>query len=364
MGLFKRRRVWWMDVFYNGRRYRRSTHSSNRKLAQAAYDQVQREILRDEMPGIIFDDVTVDELAEDFLRDYRVKARRSLEKAERNVGYLKAAFGGMQARQITTEMVNHYIDQKLDKGLAPATINRQLAALKHMFHLALRCTPPKVYRVPYIPMLKEDNIREGFFEHVEYLRLRDVLPGYLKPVITFAYHTGWRKSEILNLVWDRVDLNLGTVRLGSGETKNDEPRMIYLDDELMKDMLTLYMSRGQCPYVFHHDGERILKFEKAWNAACRRAGLVGKLFHDLRRTAVRNMVRAGVPERVGMRVSGHKTRNVFERYNIVNGQDLKEAARKHLNFINSQNEAMKEKIEAVTNLPQSPIQPSATDWIS
>lgn len=360
MGLFKRRRVWWMDIFYNGRRYRRTTHSSNRKLAQAAYDQVQREILKGEMPDIFLDHVMVDELAEDFLRDYKLRARKSFDKAERNVGYLRAAFGGMEARQITTEMVNHYIDEKLDKGLAPATINRQLAALKHMFHLALRCTPPKVYRVPYIPMLKEDNIREGFFEHEEYLRLKDALSDYLKPVITFAYHTGWRKSEILNLTWDKVDLNLGVVRLGSGQTKNDEARMIYLDDELMKDMLTLFKSRSQCQYVFHHCGDRIVKFEKAWNAARRKAGLEVKLFHDLRRTAVRNMVRAGVPERVAMRVSGHKTRNVFERYNIVNGQDLKEAAKKQLDFINAQDEATKEKFDSVTKLPQSPIQPIAT----
>lgn len=360
MRLFKRHKVWWMDVFYNGRRYRRSTHSSNRKVAQAAYDQVQREILQGEMPGIFFDDVTVNELAEDFLRDYKMKARKSFDKAERNVGYLRAAFGGMQAKQITTSMVNRYIEEKMDQGLAPATINRQLAALKHMFHLAVRCTPPKVYRVPYIPMLKENNIREGFFEHEEYLSLRDALPDYLKPVITFAYHTGWRKSEILNLVWDKVDLNLGTVRLAPGETKNDEARTIYLDDELMKDMLILYKSRGRCPYVFHHSGERIVKFEKAWNAARRRVGLGGKLFHDLRRTAVRNMVRAGIPERVAMRISGHKTRNVFERYNIVNGQDLKEAARKQLDFINSQNETMKGNCEDGTKLPQSPIQPFAT----
>ncbi len=360
MRLFRRRRVWWMDVFYNGRRYRRSTHCSKRKVAQAAYDQVQREILNGEMPGIFFEHVTLNELAEDFLRDYKIKARKSFDKAERNVGYLMAAFGGVQARQITTSMVNHYIEKKLDMGLSPATINRQLAALKHMFHLAVRCTPPKVYRIPYIPMLKENNIREGFFEHEEYLKLKDILPDYLKPIITFAYHTGWRKSEILNLVWGKVDLCLGTVRLDQGETKNDEARTIYLDDELMKDMLVLYKSRGRCPYVFHHSGERIVKFEKAWNAARRRAGLEGKLFHDLRRTAVRNMVRAGIPERVAMRVSGHKTRNVFERYNIVSGQDLKEAARKQLDFINSQDEARKERFDSVTNLPQLPNQPIAT----
>ncbi|MBF0526745.1 MAG: tyrosine-type recombinase/integrase, partial [Deltaproteobacteria bacterium] len=115
-----------------------------------------------------------------------------------------------------------------------ASINRELSALKRMFHLAARQTPPRVDRVPYIAMLKENNVRKGFLEHAEFVALKDALPDYLKGVATFAYKVGWRSSEIINLTWKQVDLNQGIVTLDAGETKNDEARTVYLDDELVE----------------------------------------------------------------------------------------------------------------------------------
>ena len=172
--------------------------------------------------------------------------------------------------------------------------------------------------MPYVPKLKENNIRKGFFEHEDYLRLLDALPSYLRPVITFGYKTGWRKSETLGLTWEQVDLKEGTVRLEAGEAKNEEARTIYLDGEL-RGLIKTQMAQRQlgCPYVFHRDGKPIKDFRGLWARAFREAELEGELFHDLRRTAVRNMVRAGIAERVAMMMSGHKTRSVFDRYNIV-----------------------------------------------
>ncbi len=208
--------------------------------------------------------------------------------------------------------------------------------------MGARQTPPKVDRVPYIPMLKENNIRKGFFEHGDYLALKDALPSYLKGFATFAYKTGWRESEIANLTWNRIDLEGGIVRLEAGETKNDEGRTVYLDEELREVFNHQWQARKKAQrllsYVFpNKDGKgRIVDFRKAWDKACQDVGIGKRLFHDFRRTAVRNMVRAGIPERVAMMISGHKTRSVFERYNIVSDTDLKEAAQRQEAYLKSQ----------------------------
>ncbi len=174
------------------------------------------------------------------------------------------------------------------------------------------------------------------------MALRDALPSYLQGFVTFAYKTGWRESEISNLAWSQIDLDQGIVRLEAGETKNDEGRTVYLDEEL-RDVFTRQWEarkKGQklIPYVFpNKDGKgRIVDFRKAWDKACQDAGIGKRLFHDFRRTAVRNMVRAGIPERVAMMVSGHKTRSVFERYNIVSDTDLREAAQRQEAYLKSQ----------------------------
>jgi integrase len=167
--------------------------------------------------------------------------------------------------------------------------------------------------------------------------VRRALPEEIRPVITFAYYTGCRKGEILTLQWPEVDLSERVVRLEPGETKNDEARTIPLAPELYEVLAIQKETRDQyfqkSPWVFSRAGERIREFRGAWEAACKAAGLVkadggpAKLFHDLRRTGVRNLIRAGVPERVAIMISGHKTRAVFDRYNIVSESDL-EAARR------------------------------------
>ena len=150
----------------------------------------------------------------------------------------------------------------------------ELAALKRMLNLGAQRTPPKVDRVPYIPMLKENNVRKGFFKHGEFLALREALPFYLKGFVTFGYNTGWRVSEIENLTWNQVDLERRIVRLEVGETKNDDGRTIYLDDELNGLINQQWKMRKQSkvltPCVFpNKDGNgKISDFRELWNKAC------------------------------------------------------------------------------------------------
>jgi integrase len=320
-------KTWWIKYHRNGRAYFESTGSPKRTVARELLNKREGEIADGKAPGIHYDRVTFNELAEDLIMDYKVNRRKSLWRVEISRDHLAAFFGQLRAPEVTTARVKQYIDKRREAGAENATINRELAALKRMFSLAAQCTPPKVAQVPFIPMLKEDNIREGFFEDEEYRAVRGNLADYLKPVIDFGYVTGWRKSEILGLTWNRVNLREGTVRLEGRETKNKAARDIYLGAQL-EGLLKGQMGKRRlgCPYVFHNEGRKIRGFSKAWATACRRAGVPGRLFHDLRRTAVRNMVRAGIPERVAMMISGHKTRSVFDRYNIVSPNDLKQAA--------------------------------------
>jgi len=345
--IYRRGKIWWLKYYKNGKPYCESSRTDCKEAAGRLLKRREGEIAKGELPGIYFDRVRFEELAEDFLTDYKVNGRKSLDKAERSVRNLSEAFGGMRIPQITTARIKAYVARRLEAGLSSATINRELAALKRMFHLGQQSTPPKVAQVPYVPMLKERNARKGFFEHGEFLALREALPEYLKPVVSFAYYTGWRLREILGLTWPKVDLKAGTVRLDPGESKNEEARTLYLNEELAEALRGLQARRRLgCPYVFHREGKRIKDPRGAWESACKAAGLWGfdekkgrnaptRIFHDFRRTAVRNLVRAGVPERVAMAISGHKTRAVFERYNIVSGEDLKEAARKQAAYLQS-----------------------------
>jgi integrase len=277
--------------------------------------------------------VRFEELAEDFLNDYQANGRKSLVWAKRRIEcHLLPFFGGLRVVDITTDRVRAFVIKRQGERASNGSINRELAALKRMFNLAGEMTPPKVARVPYIPMLKESNVRKGFFEHGDFLALRRELAEYLKPVLTFGYYTGAREGEVVNLKWDQVDLEARTVHLEPGTTKNDQPRTIPLTGELLETLRAQKAFRDskfpECACVFFRKGKRIGNFQRAWKSACTRVGNPGRLFHDLRRTAVRNMVRAGVPERVAMAISGHKTRSVFDRYNIVAERDLHEAARR------------------------------------
>jgi integrase len=344
--IYKRGNVYWIQYYRNGKPYRETTKSKKEADAKRLLKKREGEISEGKLPGIYFDRVKFDELAEDFLRDYRINQRKSLVRAKRSTGHLKRYFEGYRVPEITSPKIATYIEGRLKEGAANATINRELAALKRMLNLGARQTPPKVDRVPYFALLKENNVRQGFFEHGDFIALRNALPSYLKGFVTFGYKTGWRFSEVAGITWSQVDLDNGIVRLEVGETKNDDARTVYLDDELQQVFIEQWEARKTAkmllPYVFPNEAgtDKIKNFQGSWKTACKDVRIGEKVFHDFRRTAVRNMVRAGIPEGVAMKVSGHKTRSVFERYNIVNDADLKLAAQKQEAYLQAQKDTI------------------------
>jgi integrase len=186
-------------------------------------------------------------------------------------------------------------------------------------------------------LLHEDNARTGFFEPEQFAAVLNALPRYLRAVIQTAYITGWRvPSEILTRQRHHVDLDSGWLRLDPGETKNGQGRNCPLTAELfgileaqVERTREIELATGRIiPWLFHRDGHPIKDFRTVWKAACRAVGLPGRIPHDFRRTAVRNLERAGVSQSAAMKLTGHLTAEVYRRYAIVDEAMLKEGVAK------------------------------------
>ncbi len=315
------------------REYKNKTIIGTRKEAEDALADLRVEAQAGNLPGRAAEASRMNDLFALVLRDYKINDK-DYRWAEGVIRVrLAPHFGKLKASKVTSDTIDQYVERRKEEGQPNATINRALALIRRSFNLGKRHKPPLVASPPIMTMLAENNVRTGFFEDSEYRALIKALPGEVQPVVSFAYYTGCRRAEILSLKWSQVDLIDGVVRLDPGTTKSGEGRMIPLFGELLELLRLLKEGEAASEFVFHRGGAPIKYFRRTWLTACKAAGLwkdgrPTRLLHDLRRTGVRNLVRAGVPEKVAMSISGHKTRSVFERYNIVDEADLKQAMQK------------------------------------
>jgi integrase len=310
--------------------------------------------------------VYVDELLDQLEKDYELGGGRAMAQFRSHLKPIRDFFGDRRAVDVSPALIDDYIDRRIagskKEGIRPraaATINRETQLLGQAFALGIERRV--IVSAPHVRHLPERNVRSGFFEKAEFESVVAHLPEYLRDFARFAYLTAWRKGQLASLGWADVDRAAGVIIARAENVKNGRAHKLVIDGELAdiierrwtaRTYRTTDGSTALPSYVFHLDGQPVGDFRKAWATACKAAGLVkpkldangnpvmetiegekrsvmvpSRIFHDLRRSGVRNMVRAGVREGVAMAISGHRTRAVFDRYNIASEDDIREAVR-------------------------------------
>lgn len=339
--LYKRGEVFWIKYYSGGKPIRESTSTTKHKEAERFLKDREGRVAMGApiLPHV--DRIRVEELLADLKAQYETTGQRTLREVETRFTPLKQFFTGRRAAAIGGEVLTAYIQHRQAAGLANGTINRELSVLGTAYKLGLEHT--KVVRRLVIHLLKEARPRQGFFEESQFQAVRKHLPDDLQAAVTIMWLYGWRRAEVMSLQLSQIDLEAGTLRLEPGTTKNGEGRVVFMTPEL-KTLVSAQIGRVKLlsrklgrvlPQLFVHlhgcyKGKPVHDFRKAWSHACEHVGLVGMLRHDFRRSAVRNMERAGVPRSVAMKISGHKTESIYRRYAIVSESDIQDATRRLL----------------------------------
>ena len=336
-------RFLWMQYFYRGKRCRESTGETDPKKAAKKLKDKLAEIRMDKTGKVDFvpnNQLRVRDLLDALEADYKLREVKS-PAVQSHLKPLRDALGNIRAQNLTAEMVDQYIGIRLQDRKAKATVNRETQLLGQAFRLAIE--RKKLRAAPQIRRLSEKgNERCGFFEKADFEALVGQLPDYLQDFTRFGFLTGWRKGEIASLVWSDLDLDARIIILRGQEAKNGHSRKVPLEGELWEIIERRCNARrykqpdetvGISQHVFHREGKPIGDYRKAWASASKKTSLEGKLFHDFRRTAARNMRRAGVSEKVCMDLMGHKTTSMFHRYNITDEHDLRETVQKTQQYL-------------------------------
>jgi integrase len=227
---------------------------------------------------------TFDHLAEAYLQDYELQGYRTIDSAKGRVANLRKVFGGKPVTEITPATIRQYQVSRRQQGMAAASVNRETSGLSRMFRLGIDLG--KIAEMPKFPQrLQENPPRQGFFEHDEYMKVRGHLPPSYRDILDFAYYSGWRRREVTELTWAEVDLAGGVVRLSPSRSKTRVGRLLPISAPLRQVLDRRAKRREKADQlVFKRDGITVRKWKTAWQVACRRAGIPGRLFHDCRRT--------------------------------------------------------------------------------
>lgn len=334
--------VWWIGFSFHGRLIREPAGGPDgapvrdareaRRVLQAKI----RAMRGDRYRGPEEERLTVGDLLDGLVTHLELKKARSSSNRPQ-IETARRYFGMDRAATLKSARIKRFQAEELRAGRKPATINRIVAMVRQAFNLAHE--EDRISRVPKFPMLSEaDNVREGFVEPETFEKLAAALPEDYADAVRFAYKSGWRKGQIAKLRWTHVDRENRVLAVPGMVTKNGKPHAIALEGELFEIIERRWPRRevrrknrpvSLSAVVFHRgDGKPLGDLRKTWNRACVEAGVSGLLFHDLRRSAARNLVRAGVDRDVARKIIGHRTPSMFQRYNIVDVEDQRAAMRR------------------------------------
>jgi len=353
---------WFIQFYKKGKRIREGTGSPDYDAAKKLLRQRLHEIDQNEYIKRQGRPARVRDLYEALKLERETNRKGRKRELPNRWAHLDPEFGAMLAAEVTTDDVRRYLSARQKAGAANATINRELSTLKRMFRLATQSTPPKLSRIPYIPMLKEDNTRSGFVEDAEYARLTaNATELWLRTFLELAYSYGWRRGELLGLRVRQVNFANRTIRLDPGTTKNKEGREVAMTAKVAELLREATARKRPDDYVLMRNGKPVKEFRRTWGNLCERAGLGqflcakcgepvpgggtckrklddgetecggrrpwyrGLIPHDLRRSAAKAARRAGVPESVVMKMGGWKTAAMFRRYAIDSSSDQRAA---------------------------------------
>jgi integrase len=329
--VFKRGNRWWIAYYIDGvekrepggRTEKEALKKLKLRLKQLHAHQLGLELFK----GPEAERITVEDLLRRLEEKYR-ESGKELQRSHSHMKHLHAFFVQQRATKVTSQRLSDYLRFRRQHGASDGTINRELRIVRAAFNLAVKESRLSRSSIPYFELLPEHNAREGFAEKGDIDRIISQLSDTdVRDYVLWGFWTGMRKGEIGKLVWADLDKEAWMLTLPGRSTKNKKPRKLALIGtyrEIIKRRLNARVIG--CDLIFHRHGKPIGSFRKAWLNACKKAGVAGLLFHDLRRSAIRNMVRAGIERTVARSISGHATESVFIRYNIVDEEDLKDAA--------------------------------------
>jgi integrase len=285
--------------------------------------------------------ITVSDLLNDLEADYRLRGIKSLRRTLSHMKALRTHLGDTRAMTVTTDRIRKYTAARLAEGVSKSTVNRETSILTTAFRLAIN--EDKLVKRPHIPKMQEGDARSGFFEPEQHAAMLKHLPPPIDDMARFAYVCGWRRGEVWSLRWEYVDRSAREVRLP--DTKNGEGRTLPIDPDTWAMFDRLWSGRtfkrngvdGISEFVFHVRGRAISDshFSRLWEKARSSVGAIvaGRIFHDYRRTAVRNLMRAGVQQSVAMKITGHESDSIFRRYNITSTADTAEALARQVEYL-------------------------------